>query len=371
MPLPIRENVLAMTPYSPGKPIEEVKRELGLERVIKLASNENPLGPSPKAVAAVRAAADAIHLYPDGSAHDLRLAIGRKFGFPPEQILLGNGGDEILRMLGWVLIDSPEDEVLTADPSFIVYGDTAKIAPCRWVKVPVDAGYGIDLTAMAGRLGERTRIVFLANPNNPTGTVLKKSDFDAFLRDVPDTALVVLDEAYYEFAADLPDFPHAIDYVRAGVPNVVCLRTFSKAYGLAGVRCGYGFAPAELVDAVHRARQPFHVNSLAQAAAIAALEDDEHVARTVANNTRGLDRLAEIVREVGGTPIPGRANFLLADFGRPAGPLFRALLERGVIVRSGEPLGAPTCLRISVGTDEETELFGKAIREALVAEAQR
>ena len=371
MPLPIRENVLAMTPYSPGKPIEEVKRELGLERVIKLASNENPLGPSPRAVAAVRAAADAIHLYPDGAAHDLRRAISRKFGLPPEQILLGNGGDEILRMLGWVLIGREDDEVLTGDPSFVVYGDTAKIAPCRWVKVPVNARYGIDLPAMAKHLGDRTRIVFLANPNNPTGTVLSKREFDAFLKDVPDSALVVLDEAYYEFAADLPDFPHGLGYVKDGVPNVVCLRTFSKAYGLAGVRCGYGFGPVSLVDAVHRARQPFHVNSLAQVAAIAALDDDEHVARTVANNARGLERLAEIVRSVGGTPIQGRANFLLADFGRPVGPLFRALLERGVIVRSGEALGAPTCLRISVGTDEETELFATAIREVVVAEAQR
>jgi len=362
MTLPIRPNVLRMEPYSPGKPISEVKRELGLDRVVKLASNENPLGPSPLAVEAVKKAAEEMHVYPDGAAFELKEAISAKFGIPGNQLLVGNGSDEIIHLLGLLFLGNEGDEMLVGFPSFVRYDAAAHLAPAKLVQVPLDADYRHDLPAMAKAITPNTRMVFVANPNNPTGTIVRKAEFESFLNDVPENVVVVLDEAYYEFAADEPDLPVSTDYLKQG-RNVIGLRTFSKAYGLAGIRVGYGFAPAAVVDAYHRAREPFNVNRLAQAAGIAALQDDDHVRRTVENNRRGLDRLAGVFREIGAKPIESFANFAYADLGRPARPVFQALLARGVIVRSGEGLGNPTCLRVSVGTEEEMDIFETAMRE--------
>ncbi len=361
MSIPIRPNVLRMEPYSPGKPVAEVKRELGLDRVVKLASNENPLGPSPKAVEAVRQAAETMHIYPDGAAFDLKAALSRKLNLPTSQIMVGNGSDELIHLLGLIFLGSEEDEVLTGDPSFARYGPTAQLVPCRLVEVPLDRDYRHDLPAMARAATERTKLLFIANPNNPTGTIVTKSEVDRLLADLPPQTVVVLDEAYYEFAAHVPELPDSRDHIREG-HNVVGLRTLSKAHGLAGIRVGYGMASEEVVDAVNRAREPFNVNALAQAAAVAALGDEEHVAKTVANNRRGLERIARAFREVGATPCEGYANFVWADLGQPARPVFQALMERGVIVRSGDVLGNPTCLRVSVGTDEEIDLFVEALR---------
>lgn len=353
-----------MTPYSPGKPIAEVKRELGLERVVKLASNENPLGPSPKAVEALKKAAEEAHIYPDGSTHDFRRAVSEKFGVPYDCVIAGNGSDELIHLLGLIFLDSPEDEIVVGYPSFVRYDAAAHLANAKVIQVPLDAEYRHDLAAMAKAVTPNTKLLFIANPNNPTGTIVTKAEVDAFLRDLPPSVTVILDEAYYEFAAHEPDFPCSVDYVLEG-RNVVGLRTLSKTYGLAGIRMGYGFAPAQIADAINRAREPFNVNSLAQVAGIAALDDDGHVQRTVENNRRGLERLAGAFEAVGAKPCPSFANFVFADLGRPARPIFQALLERGIIVRPGDVLGAPTCLRVSVGTEEEIELFVEALNEIM------
>lgn len=366
----IRPNVLQMTPYSPGKPVDEVKRELGLERVVKLASNENPLGPSPKAIAAVREAAERMHVYPDGAAYTLKSALADKHGVATNQVIVGNGSDELIHLLGLILLGEG-DEMMMGDPSFSRYDAAAHLAPAHLVKVPLDADYRHDLPAMARAVTSRTRLVWVANPNNPTGTVVRKGEIDRFLADVPEDVVVVLDEAYFEFAQDLPDFPNSIDYVRAGRPNVVGLRTFSKAYGLAGIRVGYGFAPTAIADAIDRAREPFDVNSLAQVAAVAALDDDEHLRNTVETNRRGLQTLAGAFEAVGARPLESFANFVYADLGRPARPVFDALLRRGVITRPGDVLGNPTCLRVSVGTDEEMEIFVKELKEVMSAAVSR
>jgi histidinol-phosphate aminotransferase len=358
-----------MVPYSPGKPVSEVQRELGLDDVVKLASNENPLGPSPLALEAVRSAASSMHLYPDGSSFELSQALSKHFQIAKEHIVLGNGSDELIRMLSWVLLDDPQDEVLVGDPSFICYDEAANIVPCRLIKVPLDAKYVHDLRAMSLKLSDRTRIVFIANPNNPTGTIVRKPEVDAFLRDVPETALVVLDEAYFEFAREESGYADGRAYVLEG-RSVAALRTFSKAYGLAGVRCGYGFMPIEVADAINRARQPFNVNSLAQVAGIAALKDDKHVARTIANNREGASVITEALKKAGAMPCETFANFLFADFGRPTAPLVQALLGQGVIVRSGVPFGCPNCIRVTVGTPKENDKFVKALENASVEAAR-
>jgi histidinol-phosphate aminotransferase len=351
-----------MVPYSPGKPIEEVKRELGLTRVVKLASNENPLGPSPKAVQAVTEAAKQMHLYPDGAAHDIRTALASHYNLPYNQILVGNGSDELITLIGRIYLDNPQDELLMGDPSFPRYDAAAELAPAKLVKVPLDSNYVHDLPAMAKALNQNTKLVFIANPNNPTGTIVRKKELDRFVADLPPHVTLVLDEAYYEFAAHEPEFPSSLDYVNQG-KNVIGLRTFSKAYGLAGIRIGYGFASPDVIDAVNRAREPFDVNSLAQAAAIAALQDTDHAIATAQNNREGLTVLAKAFKSVGAKPYESFANFLLADMGRPAEPIFHDLLRKGVITRAGRQVGDVNCLRVSVGTEEELQIFAQALKE--------
>ena len=360
----IRTNVLHMEPYSPGKPISEVQRELGLEHVVKLASNENPLGPSPKAIAAVQRAAAHMHLYPDASGYEIRQAISHRFGIGDEHVLLGNGSDELIHLLGLLYLGDPGDQMIVGDPSFVRYDAAALLAPAELIKVPLDADFRHDLNAMAKAATEHTKLIFIANPNNPTGTIVRKPDFERFLADLPAQTTVVLDEAYYEFAADVADYPVSIDYVREGKP-VIGLRTFSKTYGLAGIRIGYGFASVEVVDAYHRAREPFNVNALAQAAAIAALSDEDHIRATVENNRRGMARMVAALTELGATPCESFGNFVFADLHRPAQPVFRELLKRGVIVRSGDIFGTPTCIRVSVGTDDEVTAFVESIRAVM------
>lgn len=366
MPFTFRPNILKMQPYSPGKPMDEVRRELGLTEVVKLASNENPLGPSPKAIEAVRAAAADMHLYPDASGYSLREALSQHMGIPANQILLGNGSDELLHLLGIVFLDGPEDEIVVGDPSFVRYDASAQIAGSRLVKVPVTPDYRLDAAAMARAITPRTRLVFLANPNNPTGTVNTRAEVELMLEALPSGAALVLDEAYFEFAADAPDYPDALSLVQAGRP-VIALRTFSKTYGLAGIRVGYGFASSEVADALNRAREPFNVNSLAQVAAIAALEDRAHIERTVAHNAAQRDRLSEAFRRHGFMPVESYANFVLADLGSPARPLFDALLRKGVITRCGDVLGLPNTLRVSVGTELEMDRFEEALASCVAA----
>ena len=356
MPYPFRPNVLKMAPYSPGKPIDEVKRELGLTDVVKLASNENPLGPSPKAIEAIRNAAADCHLYPDASSYELRMAISRKFGMPYDQVMVGNGSDELIHLLGMIFLN-PGDQMIVGYPSFVRYDAAAELTESECIRVPVDSEYRIDLPAMRRAVTERTKLVWIANPNNPTGTINSKEALTAFLDSLPDHIVTVLDEAYFEYAAENPDYPNSLDYIRAG-KQVIGLRTFSKAYGLAGLRVGYGFAAPEVVDSIHRAREPFNVNSLAQVGAIAALSDDAFLEKTLKMNREGRERLHEVFQEFGAKPVQSYANFVLADFGQPTEPLFQALLAQGVIVRQG----LPTCLRVSVGTADECTRFINALR---------
>lgn len=362
----IRPHLKEMSAYVPGRPIDEVKRELSLERVIKLASNENPLGASPSAIAAAQDAAADMHLYPDAAAFELRRAIAAFHGLPMDQVMVGNGSDEIIHFLGLMLLSAPEDEVIVGDPSFVRYDAAAHLAPSRLHRVKVNADLGLDLPAMADRITPNTKLIWIANPNNPTGTMCSRADFESLLHRVPTGCLVILDEAYYEFGAHHPDTPRSLDYVRHGAP-VVALRTFSKAYGLAGLRVGFGVASAELVDVYNRIREPFNVNSIALRAAVAALADQEHVRRSVVHNQAMLDRLSQAFRSVGARPYPSFANFVLGDMGQAAQPIFEALMRRGVIVRSGGPLGLPNFLRVSVGTVEETEEFAEALQAVMTA----
>lgn len=362
----IRPNVLKMHPYVPGKPIDEVKRELGLDQVVKLASNENPVGPSPLAIAAVKAAAETMHIYPDGSAFEVNTAVSATFGVPIENILLGNGSDEIIHLLGLAFMDGPKDEMIVGYPSFVRYDAAAFLADSALVKVNLDENLRHDVKAMAAKVTENTKLLFIANPNNPTGTITPKADIDWLLSQLPETCALVLDEAYFEFAAGQPGFPNSAEYVLDG-KNLIGLRTFSKAYGLAGIRIGYGFAPAYVVDALERAREPFNVNSLAQAAGIAALKDTEHLKATVRLNAEGLAQTKAIFKKHGFKVYESFANFILADLGRPAQPIFQALLQQGVITRSGHLLGLPSCLRVSIGTKAEMEAFDRALSSVLAA----
>lgn len=360
--VPIRPNVLQMVPYSPGKPIEEVRRELGLERIVKLASNENPLGPSPKALEAIAKAAQSLHLYPDGAAFELREAICNKFSVKPEQILLGNGSDELLLLLGLVFLGSAEDQIVVGNPSFSRYDATAELAAGQVVRIPLTSDYRHDLPAMLAAVNDKTKMVFVANPNNPTGTIVTRAEFEDFISRLPSHVVCVLDEAYYEFACSAPDYPNGLDYL-SRYPNIVALRTFSKAYGLAGIRIGYGFASAEVVDAVNRARAPFNTNALAQAAAVAALGDTEHLANSVKVNEQGRKQIEEALEAVGARPIRSYGNFVFADLGRSGREMFNLLLHKGVVTRPGDIFGCPSFLRISIGTQEEIAFFAEALRK--------
>ncbi|MBA4293565.1 histidinol-phosphate transaminase [bacterium] len=360
----LRANVLRMTPYTPGKPIDEVKRELGLTEVVKLASNENPLGPSPKAVEAVANAAKAMHLYPDAGGYDLKLAISETFGVGMDEVMIGNGSDELIHLLGLVFLE-PGDNVVIGSPSFVRYDAAAELSDVELRRVPLDADWRHDLGAMATACDERTKLVFVANPHNPTGTVLTHSEVATFLDALPEGVVAVLDEAYFEYSAGLEDRLDAVSLIAGGL-NVVVLRTFSKAYGLAGIRVGFGIASAAIIDAVNRAREPFNVNSLAQAAAIAALGDPDHLDESVRVNLDGLSRVSQAMREWGFETVPSRANFICVNVRRNGGEVFQALLREGVIVRSGVPLGMPEYIRVSIGTPAEMDAFLAAFERVVV-----
>ncbi len=347
-----------LIPYSPGKPIEEVERELGISGSVKLASNENPLGPSPRALEAVRAALPDLHRYPDGGGYRLRHALATHWDVSPEMIILGNGSNELLELTGRCFL-LPGDEAVYAQQAFVVYDMVAQVTGATKVAVPLK-DFAHDLVAMRRAITPRTKLVFLANPNNPTGTAVPARELEAFLADVPADVLVVVDEAYYEF---LPpdDRPDALRFVREGRLLVV-LRTFSKVYGLAGLRIGYGIGPEPLVAVLNRAREPFNTNMLAQVAATAALADRAHVEETVAVSLAGRAHLAEQCRALGFGVAPSAANFLLVDVGRPGGAVADALLTHGVIVRPMAGYGFPTHLRISVGTAEENARCLAALR---------
>jgi histidinol-phosphate aminotransferase len=362
MPL-VPPYVASLTPYVPGKPIEEVEREYGVTNVAKLASNENALGPSPRALAAAREAAASVSLYPDGSAFYLRNALAAKLGVEPREVFVGNGSNELIELLVRTFVLEGE-EVLTSAQSFIAYKLAAQAHGRTLVEAPMKARFHYDLDAIKKLLSRRTKLVFLANPDNPTGTWFTEQELLPFLDAVPKDTLVVLDEAYVEFV-DAPGFQDALA-LRRKYPNLVVLRTFSKIYGLAGMRLGYGIARPDVVEYVDRVRAPFNVNLVAQAAGIAAVGDVEHVERS-----RNLVReerpfLAEGLKALGATVVPSQGNFVFADFpGRPGKELFEALLHEAVVVRPMGGYGFPTAQRITVGLRSENEKCLAALAKVL------
>jgi len=357
----VTPGIEALRPYEAGKPIEELAREAGVTDAIKLASNENPLGPSPLALAALRQAAADVHFYPDAAAYRLRARLAAEHGVTPEEILHGNGSNELIDLLVRTFTTG-EDHVVFAEPSFVVYRLAAMAHGVPFTAVPLrDLTH--DLEAMAAAVTPRTKLVFVANPNNPTGTHVGRGAVARFLRAVPPAVIVVFDEAYIDYA-DAPDFPDVIA-LRGLRERLVALRTFSKIHGLAGLRVGYAVAPAQLVEYLFRVRQPFSVGSLGQVAATAALDDRAHVARSVSLNTSERLRLRAALGALGYPTAPSQANFVFFDVRRPAREVYEALLRRGVIVR---PIGGPTSLRVTVGTPAQNDRFLEAFRAVVGAE---
>ena len=356
-------HLFGLDAYEPGMPIEQVQRELGVSHVIKLASNENPLGPSPLALEAIAAVGASLHRYPDGPATSLREALAGRLGFQPSEVIIGNGSTDLIDLLARSFL-GPEDNAVVSEGAFARFRQVVHARNGRARIVPMRAS-GHDLEAMAAAVDERTRLVYVANPNNPTGTWNRRSEVEALIESIPAETLLVLDQAYHEYAcAEEPDYPDGLDYVRSGAP-VVVLRTFSKAYGLAGLRVGYGVAAREVIEAVDTVREPFNSNSLGQVAALAALEDVEHVRRGVELNREQKTRLEAELRRRGLGVLPSLANFLCLDTRRDAGEVFRRLLRKGVIVRPLRSYGLTTSLRVSIGTPEENGLFLRALDSVL------
>lgn len=353
--------VQTLAPYVPGKPADELQRELGIDEVIKLASNENPLGTGAKVAAAIQAALPELTLYPDGSAFALKAALSAKLGVEPGQITIGNGSSEILELVARTFL-TPELEVVFSQHAFALYpiitqaiGAIAKVVPAK--------NYGHDLAAMQAAITEKTRLVFIANPNNPTGTLLPQDELESFIKALPSNVLCVLDEAYYEFVQ--PDVrTESLDWPNR-YPNLIIARTFSKAYGLAGLRIGFGISSLDIADLLNRVRQPFNGNLLALAAAEAALSDFEYLTQTIAVNNAGMKQLTSAFAELGLEWIPSSGNFVSVDVQQPGLPVYEALLRKGVIVRPVANYELPNHLRVSIGTERENQIFINALREVL------
>lgn len=361
----VPEYIRTLVPYSPGKPIEEVEREYGIANSIKLASNENPLGPSPNAMKVVREKLTQLHLYPDGDCFYLKRELAKNLAISSEQLIFGNGSNEIIELAVRTFM-RPGDEAVMARQAFIVYklivqaaGGVAKEVPLR--------DFTHDLDSMAKAISSKTRIVFLANPNNPTGTIYRRRDFERFLEQVSPDVLIVADEAYFEYV-DAPDYPDSLQYHNQG-RTLLILRTFSKLYGLAGLRIGYGIGPTEIVGLMQRVRQPFNINAIAQWAALAALDDREHKQRSLAANRQGMDYLTKELDRVGVEYVPSYANFVLLRVGN-GDAVFKQLLAQGIIVRPMAAYELPDYLRVTVGTMEENRKFIEALGKTIKAYCQ-
>ena len=355
------DHILGIAPYEPGKPIEELERELGLRDVIKLASNENPLAPSERVLQAIAEALPHLNRYPDGSGYYLRQALARRHRLSSEHIILGNGSNDLLEMVVRSFLRAGEEAVIP-HPSFVVYPMVVQAAGGIRVVVTLK-NHRLDLEAMARAVTPMTKLVFIANPNNPTATIVTVEEVEDFMARVPDKVIVVFDEAYLEFAQG-PDFPDSLQYVRQG-RKVVVLRTFSKASSLAGLRVGYAVADPDCILLLNRIRQPFNVNALAQVAALAALQDESHILECLRMIEAGRHFLYDEFTGMGLRYTPSRANFILVDVGRSATDVFNWLLKEGVIVRPMTSFGMESCLRVTVGTPEENRRFVKALKKVL------
>jgi histidinol-phosphate aminotransferase len=353
--------LLDLVPYEPGKPVDDVARELGLDpaSIIKLASNENPLGPSPKAVEAMKREIERSHFYPDGGGFHLRNAIAMKFGLERENVVLGNGSNEIIELLFHAFTRPGVHDIVTARHAFAVYTLMAQLFGVRAIVVD-DVDFTPDLPAMLRAVTPQTRLIFLASPNNPTGTRVTNEALAAFLRDLPPHVIAVLDEAYYEFLDHPPD---TVERVKSGT-RVVLMRTFSKIQGLAGLRIGYGLAPAEIADLLQRARQPFNANAIAQAGAIAGLADVEHQQKTKAITDEGRRLMEDNFAKMGLKYVPSSANFVLVHVG-DGGEVFKRLMKKGIIVRSMVSYHLPGYIRVSIGTSEQNARFFTELPAAL------
>ena len=352
-------------PYVPGKPLAELEREYGVTNAIKLASNENPLGPSPLALAAARAGLHDVARYPDGGCFALKAKLAACLGVHENQIIIGNGSNDLLEFAARAFV-TPEHEVIFSEHAFAVYPIVTQLVGAR-ARIASARDWGHDLEAMRGLVNERTRLIFIANPNNPTGTWLAAKALENFIGSLPSHVMVVVDEAYFEYAQDAyPDYPDAMQWLNA-YPNLIIARTFSKVYGLAGLRIGYGVAHPEVANLLDRVRQPFNVNSLAQRAAEAALGDEEHLARSLEVNRQGMKQLTEAFTAMQLPFIPSAGNFVCVDVGRPAAPLYEALLREGVIVRPVANYGMPNHLRITVGLPHEHERCIAALQKVLAS----
>jgi histidinol-phosphate aminotransferase len=357
----LQPHILDIQPYPPGKPISELQRELGVSHVIKLASNENPLGCSPRATAAIQNNLKEVARYPDGNAYYLKKALSEFTGRSEEEVLIGNGSNEVLELIARTFC-GPGDEIIYSQYAFAVYAISAQVVGATGVEVPAK-DYGHDLAAMANAVTPKTKVIYLANPNNPTGTLFNREAWERFIQSVPENVIVVLDEAYLEYVED-SDYPNGLDYLDQ-YPNLVLTRTFSKAYGLASLRVGYLLASKEIVSYINRLRMPFNVNHFALAAAEAALQDRVFVEKGVLVNQQGMEALTEFLNEAGVRYIPSSANFITIEVGPQALEIYQKLLENGIIVR---PLGnyhLPNHLRVSIGTPSEMRKFIMAFREVM------
>ena len=358
----VPEYIRKLVPYQPGKPIEEVEREYGIANSIKLASNENPLGPSPKAVQAMRDKLEQLHLYPDGDCFYLKSALANKLGIDAERLIFGNGSNELIELAVRTFM-RPGDEAVMAHQAFVVYqlvvqasGGVGTIVPLR--------NFSHDLVAMGEAMGPKTRIVFLANPNNPTGTIYRRDEWERFLQRVSPDVLIIVDEAYFEYVRD-PAYPDSLKYHDHG-KTLLTLRTFSKLYGLAGLRIGYGVTSKEIAGLLHRVRQPFNVNAVAQWAALAALEDHDHVSRSLEVNRQGMEYLSKEIVQLGLEHVPSQANFILLRV-ESGNTVFQQLLAQGIIVRPMAAYELPEYVRVTVGTMEENRQFIDALRKVIKA----
>ena len=360
--------VRTLQPYQSGKPESELRREYGLSDIVKLASNENPLGPSPRALTAVRDALSGLARYPDGNGFELKAALSAKLGIPTAALTLGNGSNDVLALAARAFL-TPEHEAVFSEHAFAVYpivtqaiGATARVAKAN----PPDHAmpYGHDPAAMLALINDRTRLVFIANPNNPTGTWLKTAELEDFLAAVPEQVIVVVDEAYGEYVEAEADCPNALRWLDR-FPNLIVTRTFSKAYGLAGLRVGYAVSHPQVADLLNRVREPFNVNSLALVAAAAALDDFSHLERSKAVNRAGMRQMQEACCHWGLNWLPSVGNFLCVDVGRPGLEVFLELLKRGVIARPVDNYGLPQHLRISIGTESENARLIEALSRVL------
>jgi histidinol-phosphate aminotransferase len=356
----VPEYIRTLMAYAPGKPIEEVEREYGISNSVKLASNENPLGPSPKALRAMRDKADQLHLYPDGDCFYLKSALSKRLAIEADSLIFGNGSNELIELAVRTFM-RPGDEAVMARQAFVVYplvvqaaGGVSKLVPLR--------NFTHDLSAMAAAIGPKTRIVFLANPNNPTGTIYRRSEWECFLSQLSPEVLVIVDEAYFEYVSD-SEYPDSLQYRHQGTA-LLTLRTFSKLYGLAGLRIGYGIGQKEIVGLLHRVRQPFNVNAAAQWAALAALEDHEHVRQSLDLNREGMQYLTNQIAKLGLEQVPSQGNFLLVRVGN-GNDVFERLLAQGVIVRPMAVYEFPDYVRVTVGTMEENRKFIEALQKVV------